>query len=127
MIVVKIKPLSVNAAYQGRRFRTPELLAYQIELAYKLPKIKVPKEGTLAVRYRFGVSSKGADGDNLIKAFQDCLAERYGFDDRRIYHWDVEKVDVKKGEEFIAFEICLIVDSEKGRNHVSYKHFIGHP
>jgi len=29
----------------------------------------------------------------------------YGFNDRGIYHWDVEKVIVPKGEEYAAFEI----------------------
>jgi Holliday junction resolvase RusA-like endonuclease len=101
---VEIK-LSVNEAHQGRRFRTPELIAYQQELAYRLPKIEVAK-GKLALRYIFGVSSKNADGDNLIKAFQDALADHYGFNDRDIYHWEVEKRIVPKGEEFVEFELC---------------------
>jgi hypothetical protein len=101
---VEIKPLTVNRAYQGRRFRTPELLAYQQELAYRLPKLDVPK-GKLAVRYIFGVSSRNSDGDNLIKAFQDALAEHYGFNDRDIYRWEIEKQIVAKGEEFVEFEL----------------------
>jgi Holliday junction resolvase RusA-like endonuclease len=43
--------------------------------------------------------------DNLVKCFQDALAEQYGFNDRQIYAWEFEKVDVKKGNEFVAFEI----------------------
>jgi hypothetical protein len=43
----------------------------------------------------FGVSSKASDGDNLIKAWQDALCEKCGFNDRDIYHWDVEKVIVR--------------------------------
>ena len=57
------------------------------------------------MKYVFGVSSKNADGDNAIKAFQDILAEYMGFNDREIYHWDITKVDVEKGEEFISFEL----------------------
>jgi len=49
------------------------------------------------------VSSKNAEGDKLIKAFRDCLAERYGFNDRDIHRW--RKQIVPKGEEFAAFEI----------------------
>jgi Holliday junction resolvase RusA-like endonuclease len=64
----------------------------------------VPK-GRLAVHYVFGVSSSNADGDNLIKAFQDALAEKYGFNDRDIYCWSVEKQVVPKGKEFIDFEL----------------------
>ncbi len=36
-----------------------------------VPPLDVPKE-RLAVSYVFGVSSKNSDGDNLVKAFQDC-------------------------------------------------------
>ena len=104
MNVVRIKPLSLNHAYRGRRFETPELKAYKQELGYVLPKLKIPA-GKLKVEYRFGVSSKNADGDNLVKCLQDALAEKYGFNDRQIYAWQFEKVDVKKGEEFVGFEI----------------------
>ncbi len=44
-----------------------------------------------------------AGSENLIKAFQDCLAERYGFNDRDIYRWEIEKLIVPKGKEFAAF------------------------
>jgi len=101
---IKIKGLSVNGAYRGRRFATAELQAYKGALQYLLPKIEVPK-GKLQVRYEFGVSSKNADGDNLIKAFQDCLQEQYGFNDKMIYEWSGKKVDVSKGKEYIEFEI----------------------
>ena len=53
----------------------------------------------------FGVSSKASDGDNLIKSFQDTLCEKYGFNDRDIYRWEVEKVIVPKGKEYAEFEI----------------------
>src|SRR5580698_10546066 len=107
MTVIPIKPLTVNRAYQGRRFRTPELKAYQQELAYRLPKLVLPR-GRLSVSYTFGVSSKSADGDNLVKAFQDALAEKYGFNDRDIYRWEVEKRIVPKGKEYVAFELTSI-------------------
>ena len=45
----------------------------------------------LKINYIFGVSSKNADGDNCQKAFQDMLAEKYGFNDRQIYKWNGEK------------------------------------
>ena len=104
MTFIPIKPLTVNRAYQGRRFRTAELLAYQQELAFHLPKIAVPV-GKLKVKYVFGVSSRNSDGDNLIKAFQDALAAQHGFNDRNIYRWEVEKQIVAKGKEFIGFEL----------------------
>jgi hypothetical protein len=106
---IAIKPLTVNRAYQGRRFRTPELLAYQEELAYRLPRLTIPS-GKLAVTYVFGVSSANADGDNLIKAFQDALAEKYGFNDRQIFRWSIEKRLVRKGEEYVEFSFQLYAE-----------------
>lgn len=76
-------------------------------LGYLLPAITIPN-GKLKVRYEFGVSSKAADGDNLIKSFQDTLCEKYGFNDREIYRWEVEKKLVLKGEEYVSFEIVVI-------------------
>jgi hypothetical protein len=104
MIRIPIKPLSVNRSYQGRRFATPELKAYKETLSYLLPRLTIPK-GKLTVRYEFGVSSKASDGDNLIKSFQDTICEKYGFNDREIYRWGVEKKIVPKGKEYAAFEI----------------------
>ena len=101
---IKIKPLSINEAYRGRRFKTKSLEVYKESLKYLLPKMSVT-EGKLSVTYVFGVSSKGSDGDNLIKAFQDCVAEQYGFNDNKIYEWYVKKTDVEKGEEFVEFDI----------------------
>ena len=104
MIKIKVKPLSLNHAYSGRRFSTPQLEDFKLEVMLLAPKIKVP-EGKLSVKYVFGVSTKNADGDNLIKCFQDSIAEIYGFNDKQIYKWQVEKIDVKKGQEYISFEI----------------------
>lgn len=104
MITIKIKPLSLNSAYRGRRFATPQLDVYKKSIHLLIPKIEVPI-GKLKVKYVFGVSSKNSDGDNLIKCVQDAIAEKYGFNDKQIYKWEVEKIDVKKGEEFISFEI----------------------
>ena len=104
---IAVKPLSVNDAYIGRRFASPALKAFKSEMGYLLPKISVP-DGKLSVFYRFGVASRASDGDNLIKAFQDCLSAQYGFNDNKIYKWSIEKVLVKKGEEFIEFSIDML-------------------
>lgn len=102
---INIKPLSVNEAYRGRRFATQELKQYKNDLALLLPKLDIPNDRPLQVSYRFGLSNKNADGDNLIKAFQDIIADAYGFNDRQIWGWQVWKTHVKKGEEFVEFEI----------------------
>ncbi len=103
---LNVKPVSVNEAYTGRRFSTPKLKRYKDDLFKILPKMKVEK-GKLSVKYTFGLSSKGSDVDNCIKALQDILAEAYGFNDNQIYKMEVEKVDVLKGGEFIEFDIAV--------------------
>jgi len=104
---INIKPLSVNQVWQGKRFKTPTYKAYEKELLLKLQPMEVP-EGKLILYITFGLSSKNADWDNPIKPFQDVLQIKYGFNDRHVYKGVVEKVDVKKGEEFIEFSFELI-------------------
>jgi len=99
---ILIKALSINVAWAGRRFKTPLYKNYEEELLYKLPAIDIP-EGKLEAHYIFGFSSKNADLDNPVKLFTDVLQKKYGFNDKRIYKMVIEKVDVKKGEEFISF------------------------
>lgn len=102
-----IKPLSVNEAWQGKRFKTPKYSKYIVDVCNMLPAITIP-EGKLKIGITFGLSSKAADVDNPVKCFVDCLQKRYGFNDNRIYQMSVYKVDVKKGYEFIEFYIDKI-------------------
>jgi Holliday junction resolvase RusA-like endonuclease len=102
---IAIKPLSVNDAYRGRRFATPELTQYKRDISLLLPKMKVP-EGKLEVVFEFGISSKLADYDNFIKATQDAISECLGFNDRVIYGARIKKVDVSKGEEYLVFSMA---------------------
>jgi len=104
MVNIKIKPLSVNQVWQGRRFKTNKYKAYEKELLLKLPTIKIP-EPPFKVYYEFGVSSSLFDWDNPIKPFQDVLQKKYSIDDRHIYEAHVKKVKTIKGQEYIKFEI----------------------
>ena len=106
-MIIKIKPLSVNQCWQGRRFKTKLYKSFEIELLSKLKPLEVPA-GKLQIFIKFGLSSKNADWDNPIKPFQDILQKKYGFNDRNVYKAVVEKVDVQKGFEFIEFEIKLL-------------------
>ena len=101
---INIKPLSVNQAWQGKRFKTPAYKNYEKAVLLCLPKLEVP-EGKISLKLVFGLSSKNADVDNPVKCFVDCLQKKYGFNDRNIYKMTIEKVDVKKGDEFIEFLI----------------------
>jgi len=103
---IKIVPLSVNQVWAGRRFKTAKYKAYEQEMMYMLPKVVIP-QGKLKITLVWGVSSKLADIDNPIKPFLDILQKKYNFDDKRIYELVVKKKDVKKGAEYIDFDIKL--------------------
>lgn len=106
-IEYKIKPLSINKAFQGRRFKTPEYLNYEKELLLALPKKKMPEPPYL-VCFEFGFSNKASDIDNPVKCLTDIMQKKYLFDDKEIYEMRIKKVIVKKGGEFFKIEIKTI-------------------
>ena len=73
-------------------------------MAYSLPSIKIP-QGKLILIVIWGASSKASDTDNILKPFIDILQKKYNFNDKMIYKIEVEKMEVKKGEEFISFDL----------------------
>lgn len=97
----------MNNCWQGRRFKTEAYKAYEQEIYYQLPNIKIPT-GNLKLELEFGVSNKASDLDNLIKPFQDILQNRYNFNDKMIYRLEVTKKIVKKGKEYISFTITKL-------------------
>lgn len=104
---VKIKALSVNRVWQGRRFRTREYDAYEREMFLLLPKLNVP-EGKLQLTLVAGFSNKASDLDNVVKPFVDILQKKYSFDDKRIYRMILEKRDTKKGEDYLDFSLSPV-------------------
>lgn len=102
---ILIKPLSVNQAWMGRKFKTKFYKDYEIELALKLPKLKINKESKLELNLIVGYSNKSSDIDNFLKPFIDVLQKKYLFNDRNIYKLNIVKEIVKKGSEFIEFKI----------------------
>jgi Holliday junction resolvase RusA-like endonuclease len=107
MVTIETKPLSVNMAWRGRRFRTDAYKNYEVGVMRMLPKIKTP-EPPYKVYYEFGFSSKGSDIDNPIKCFQDILVKKYKFRDQDIYELHVVKKIVPKGGEYIKFTITQL-------------------
>ena len=104
MTRINIKPLSVNEAWQGRRFKTDKYKSYENTVLWLLPKIKLPKP-PYEIHLKFGFSSKASDWDNPIKPTQDILSKKYGFDDKHIRKGVVETELVKRGEEYFEFKI----------------------
>lgn len=105
MPTIKIKPLSINNAFQGRRFKTPEYKSYEKEAMLKLPRKFVLPEPPFIVYYEFGMSNSLSDWDNPVKPLQDILQKKYKFNDKEIYKAVVEKKRVPKGKEYITFNI----------------------
>lgn len=110
MVTINIKPLSVNDAFQGRRFKTKEYDRYIRDVLFLLPKANISSGSKLKLEVEFGFSSRASDIDNCLKCFIDCLVKKYGVDDRNIYRLEVTKVIVNKGGEFIRYKIEEIHD-----------------
>lgn len=104
-MIINIKPLSVNRAWKGKRFKTNEYKSYAKSLYMLLPKIKIDFKKDLKVDVLFGFSSKASDIDNPLKPLIDVLQYKYKFNDNQIQELNVKKTIVKKGKEFIEFKI----------------------
>ena len=104
---MKIKALTVNQAWKGRRYKTDKYKAYEKELFLLLPKLdaKIAKDSTIYLNILVGFSNPKSDIDNIAKPFIDILQKKYDFNDCQILKLTMEKVIVKKGDDFIDFDI----------------------
>lgn len=101
-----VKPLSVNEAWQGRRFKSKKYTEYEKYMLSVLPNTKVSwADIKIELTLYVGFSNVAADLDNAVKPLVDILQKKYKFNDKNIYRLVVEKQIVKKGKEFIEFEI----------------------
>ena len=100
-IYLQIKPLSVNAAFQGRRFKTKQCNQYCRDLCMILPKNQ-KIAGYIDVHLKFYLTNaKMTDGDNLVKVLMDCVVQQGIIeDDRKILKYTIEKykADIDKIE-----------------------------
>ena len=103
-MILHFKPLSVNEAWQGKRYKTPKYKRYEVAMLYSLPHDKIP-EGKLRIDIKYGFSNVNSDIDNPTKMFLDILQKRYNFNDSRVYELNLKKEIVKKGDEFIKYDI----------------------
>lgn len=112
---INIKPISVNCAFKGRRFKTDIYERYEAKLLWLLPKISLPPP-PYELYFKFGFSSKLSDWDNPIKPTQDILSKKYGFNDKLIRRAVVETEIVPKGKEYIEFEFKTLENKQDGRD-----------
>jgi Holliday junction resolvase RusA-like endonuclease len=102
------KPLSINEAWQGKRFKTPAYKRYEEAMLLLMPKGKVDLEQMLRVEFFFGFSNKASDLDNPVKLLMDIAQKKYGFNDKNVFELNVRKCIVKKGEELSVFALIII-------------------
>lgn len=103
MQTLQIKPLSVNACWQGKRFKTKEYKNYTKAVRLLLDKnYKIPS-GKLQIELNYYFSNKSSDYDNPTKPIQDIICDFYKINDNLIYKAIITKNLVKKGEERIDF------------------------
>ena len=107
MIKLLIKPLSVNKAWQGKRFKTNDYKKYEEDLLLMLPKIKIINP-PYRLNITVGFSNKASDLDNVLKPFLDILQKKYDINDKYIQILHVEKEVVTKNNEFISFQIVKV-------------------
>jgi len=107
MAIVQIKPLSVNEAWQGKRFKTKSYNLYEKHLLMILPKLNI-EPPPYRVDLHFGFSNKMSDIDNPVKPFLDILQKKYNFNDSDIYELNIVKSVTKKNKEYIEFLITSI-------------------
>ncbi len=108
-VKIKIKPLSTNKAWKGRRFKTKEYESYERTMGYLLPAHYPIPKGNLHVLIEAGFSNKASDLDNVCKQTLDILSKVYGFNDSLVYKITMTKKIISKGSEYIAFSIESVV------------------
>jgi hypothetical protein len=103
IINLQIKPLSINVAFQGKRFKTPAYKAYEKKVLSMLPNIEIKEFKQLKITY--GFSNMCADIDNPTKLVLDLMQKKYGVNDRDLIYLVLHKEKVSKGSEFIEIEM----------------------
>lgn len=110
MHTIEIKPLSVNEAYTGRRFKTKKYKQYIKDAKWLFPKkSKVEIFDKMFISVIFGFTNAAADLDNPYKQFSDIISKLYGFNDKNVWKMTLEKIISDK--PFIKFKIEKYDDS----------------
>lgn len=105
IINLDVKPMSVNKAWQGRRYKTKEYKEYERAMLHLLPNIEFTFKGNITIDITFGFSNSTSDIDNPLKPILDILQKKYKFNDRCVYELHVKKEITKKKQEFIKIRI----------------------
>lgn len=101
---IDIKPISINAAFQGRRFKTAECKRFERDFALLLPHIsdadgkEYQFKGEIIVSIHFYlVNYASTDVSNLVKILEDMLVKKGIIeDDRKVVELHLKKTKAKK-------------------------------
>lgn len=102
---IKVKPLSVNQCWEGRRFKTRVYDDYIKECLYSLPKKSQIKAKRVAIEITLYLkNAERSDTDNFLKPILDIIVKKgWILDDRYVYKITAEKV--KSKQEKISIKI----------------------
>ena len=115
IIELNEKPLSINEAFQGRRFKTPAYKAYERKMLILLPKAKKPFPDMMSIDFIFGFSSPLSDLDNPVKLLLDIMQKKYGFNDRNVWELGIRKFISKEPYIGISIKPYLPFDEREQR------------
>lgn len=92
---INIKPLSINNAWRGRKFKTKEYDSYIQELLYLLPKkLKINPQELHFIFHLKSTTYHKADLDNFLKPVLDIMVKKGLIEDDRY----VNKITLEKKE-----------------------------
>ena len=86
-----------------RTFKSADYVAYQNEIRDEIMGVDWPfGSEQVSFKVEAGLSNRGADIDNVIKPFLDTYQNIFEeFNDNKVYHIELQKEIVKKGEEYL--------------------------
>ena len=91
-VTLPFRPLSINKAWQGRRYKTREYDDFITDCLWSLPRRKMIR-GNVAVIMDFYLKrAKNCDVDNFIKPLLDIIVKKgYIKDDRYVFFLQAQK------------------------------------
>ena len=112
---LKVKPVSVNEAWQVRgfrKFKSAKYNAFQKEVFLQLGDQKWPFEldQFTSCIVKVGFSNRQSDLDNALKPLFDTLSSHYGWNDNKIYKINAQKLIVPKKEEYIDVKFKIYTE-----------------
>ena len=112
---LKVKPVSVNEAWQVRgfrKFKSAKYNAFQKEVFLQLGTKKWPFKDKqyISAIVKVGFSNRQSDLDNALKPLFDTLSTHYGWNDNTIYRINAQKIMVPKKEEYIDVKFKIYTE-----------------